>query len=316
MSSSTNIRSVSAFEPSSHVGASPDETRSGKLLLALPKGRLQAGVDRLFADAGIAIRTGSRGYRPVLSIDGVDAKLLKPQNIVGMLAAGARDIGFAGADWVAEQGVELVELLDTALDPVRLVVAAPAASVVGGNIRPRADGRPLVVATEYANLAARWIAERGIDARVLRTYGATEVFPPEDADAIVDNSSSGETLRENGLVVVDEVMRSTTRLYASPRALEDPALRGRIDDLVLALRAVLDARGRMMLELNVDSARLDAVLDALPSMRQPTISSLRDDSGYAVRAAVPRSSLATLIPRLKLLGGTDVVVSQVALLVP
>jgi ATP phosphoribosyltransferase len=111
-------------------------------------------------------------------------------------------------------------------------------------------------------------------------------------------------------------MRSTTRLYASPRALEDRELRRRIDDLVVAFRAVLDARGRMMLELNVDTARLDGVLDALPCMRQPTIATLRGNSGYAVRAAVPRSALATLIPRLKLLGGTDVVVSQVALLVP
>jgi ATP phosphoribosyltransferase len=292
------------------------EERLGRLRLALPKGRLQAGVDRLFADAGIAIRAGSRGYRPTLSIEGVDAKLLKPQSIVGMLAEGARDIGFAGADWVAEQGVELVELLDTGLDPVRLVVAAPSAAISDGSLRQRVDGAPLVVATEYARLAAKWIAERGLHARVLRTFGATEVFPPEDADAIVDNTSSGDTLRENGLVVIDEVMRSTTRLYASPRALEDRELRRRIDDLVVAFRAVLDARGRMMLELNVDTARLDGVLDALPCMRQPTIATLRGNSGYAVRAAVPRSALATLIPRLKLLGGTDVVVSQVALLVP
>lgn len=292
------------------------------LRLALPKGRLQAGVERLFHDAGITLRTGERGYRPTLSLERVEAKLLKPQNVVGMLAAGARDVGFCGADWVAEADVDLVLLLDLGLDPVRLVAAAPPeiAELVAAAPPERThgskSGRPLVVASEYAQLAAQWIARFGLDARVLKTFGATEVFPPEDADIIVDNSATGATLRANGLVVLDEVMRSTTGLYAAPAALEDTALRPIIDDLVLCLRAVLDARLRVMLELNVEPRFLAAILDALPCMRQPTIATLRDGAGFAVRSAVPRAELTRLMPRLKALGGTDLVVSPVSLLVP
>lgn len=288
------------------------------LRLALPKGRQQAGVERLFHDAGITLRTGERGYRPTLSLERVEAKLLKPQNVVGMLAAGARDLGFCGADWVAEADADLVLLLDLGLDPVRLVAAAPTeiAELVAAAPPERTHERPLVVASEYAQLAARWIARSGLDARVLKTFGATEVFPPEDADIIVDNSATGATLRANGLVVLDEVMRSTTGLYAAPAALEDPTLRPIVDDLVLCLRAVLDARLRVMLELNVEPRFLAAVLDALPCMRQPTIATLRDGAGFAVRSAVPRAELTRLMPRLKALGGTDLVVSPVSLLVP
>ncbi|MEZ6015205.1 MAG: ATP phosphoribosyltransferase [Planctomycetota bacterium] len=294
--------------------------RAKTLRLALPKGRQQAGVERLFQDAGITLSTGARGYRPTLSLERVEAKLLKPQNVVGMLAAGARDVGFCGADWVAEAGVDLVRLLDLDLDPVRLIAAAPpdvAARIGdGGAAQGAPQPRPLIVASEYARLAADWIAARALDARVLKTFGATEVFPPEDADVIVDNSATGATLRANGLVIIDEVMRSTTGLYAAPAALEDRELRPLIDDLVLCLRAVLDARLRVMLELNVDQSCLDRVLDALPCMRQPTIAPLRDDAGFAVRAAVPRAELTRLMPRLKALGATDLVVSPVSLLVP
>lgn len=288
------------------------------LRLALPKGRQQASVERLFHDAGITLRTGERGYRPTLSLERVEAKLLKPQNVVGMLAAGARDVGFCGADWVAEADADLVLLLDLGLDPVRLVAAAPPeiAELVADAPTERPLERPLVVASEYAQLAAQWVARSGLDARVLKTFGATEVFPPEDADIIVDNSATGATLRANGLVVLGEVMRSTTGLYAAPAALEDPALRPIVDDLVLCLRAVLDARLRVMLELNVEPRFLAGVLDALPCMRQPTIATLRDGAGFAVRSAVPRAELTRLMPRLKALGGTDLVVSPVSLLVP
>ena len=313
----TELLRPSAPAPSQGAAASPS-TPKQSLRLALPKGRQQAGVERLFHDAGVTLRTGERGYRPTLSLERVEAKLLKPQNVVGMLAAGARDVGFCGADWVAEAAVDLVLLLDLGLDPVRLVAAAPPeiAGVVAAGQGERHQARPLIVASEYAQLAAAWIARRGLEARVLKTFGATEVFPPEDADIIVDNSATGATLRANGLVVLDEVMRSTTGLYAAPAALEDPELRPIIDDLVLCLRAVLDARLRVMLELNVEPRFLAGVLDALPCMRQPTIATLRDGAGYAVRSAVPRSELTRLMPRLKALGGTDLVVSPVSLLVP
>ncbi|MFT5292363.1 MAG: ATP phosphoribosyltransferase [Planctomycetota bacterium] len=280
--------------------------------LALPKGRIQDGVVSLLSEAGIRVQTGARGYRPSLSVEGFETKLLKPQNIVEMLAAGSRDVGFAGADWVAEKDAQLVELLDTGLNPVRLVAAAPGELLTEGQL-PK---RPLVVASEYGRLARKWMQASGIDGTLVRTYGATEVFPPEDADVIVDNTSTGATLIANRLEVFDELMSSSTRLYANPMALENPVKRGRIEDLTLCLRAVLEARGRAMVELNVSSENLTRVVEALPCMQRPTISGLHGESGFAVRAAVKRTQLPTLVPDLKARGATDIVVSRCEQIVP
>ncbi len=283
------------------------------LHIALPKGRMQEGVFRLLADAGVEVRAGSRGYRPTVSLAGIAAKILKPQNIVEMLHVGSRDVGFAGADWVRELGADLVEILDTGLDPVRLVAAAPEAILGEGSSLPN---RKLVVASEYERLATDWIRARSLDATFVRSYGATEVFPPEDADCIVDNTATGATLEANGLAIVDEIMRSSTRLYAHPRALENVAKKETLDRLVLLLKSVLEARRRVMLEVNVAPDKLEAVVAALPCMREPTISSLHGDSGYAVKAAVPREDLPRLIPEVKRRGGTDVVVTNLSQIVP
>jgi ATP phosphoribosyltransferase len=282
------------------------------LRLALPKGHMQDGVFKLFEDAGIRVRTGARGYRPTISLPGYETKVLKPQNIVEMLQFGSRDLGFAGADWVAELQLNLVELLDTGLDPVRLVAAAPVELLDGGEL-PK---RTLVVASEYAQLTQAWIRRRGLSATYVRSFGATEVFPPEDADCIVDNTATGSTLEANGLMIVDELMTSSTRLYANPRALDDPAKRGRVDDLVMLIRSVLEARQRVMLELNVTREALEALVRILPCMREPTIAPLHGDAGFAVKVAVLRKDLPTLIPRIKACGGTDLVVSAVAQIVP
>jgi ATP phosphoribosyltransferase len=281
--------------------------------LAVPKGRMEAAVFNLLAAAGIDLHVGLRGYRPMLSEPGFEVKLLKPQNIVEMLAAGTRDIGFAGADWVAEQQADLVELLDTGLDPVRIVAAAPESLLGAGGTLP---ARRLVVASEYERLTRSWITTRGLEASFVRSYGATEVFPPEDADVIVDNSATGETLAANGLAVVDKLMKSSTRFYASQGAMGEPSKKSAIDGLVLSLRSVLDARKRVMLELNVSLADLDAVIDALPAMREPTVATLHGGTGMAVKAAVPRRDLPRLIPRLRQLGATDIAVSKLEQIVP
>jgi ATP phosphoribosyltransferase len=274
---------------------------SDDLKIALPKGRMETGVRQLLADAGVRVAESARGYRPTVSLPGAVAKRLKPQNIVEMLGAGSRDLGFAGADWVAELGVDVVELLDTELDPVRVVAAAP--------FDTRLEDAKLV-ATEYVSLTEAWLASRGLSATIVRTFGATEVFPPEDADFIVDNTATGSTLRANQLEIVDELMRSSTRLYASRAAMADPGRRQRIEDLAALLTGVLEARRRAMVELNVDDGRLDAVLDILPSMRRPTVSRLAGEGGWAIRAAVPRDALPTVVAALRARGGTDVVVSR------
>jgi ATP phosphoribosyltransferase len=284
---------------------------------------MEQGVLTLLADAGIRVRPSARGYRPDVSLPGAEAKMLKPQNIVEMLALGSRDVGFAGADWVAELeavaggaggagGADVVELLDTGLDPVQLVAAAPLALLDGGQL-PK---RRLIVASEYERLTRRWIGANGLCAEFVRSYGATEVFPPEDADVIVDNTATGATLEANGLAIVDVLMRSSTRLYAHRAALDEPVRRRFIDDLVLLINSVLEARRRVMLEVNASAACLDAVVAVLPSMRQATVSRLFGDTGYAVKAAVPRDLLPQVIPAVKAAGGTDVLVSALSQIVP
>jgi ATP phosphoribosyltransferase len=279
----------------------------GVVRLALPKGRMQDGVLKLLAQAGLELRAGERDYRPRLPLDGFDVKMLKPQNIVEMLDLGSRDIGFAGSDWVAELQLDLVQLMDTGLDQVRIVAAAPEALLLDGQLPP---GRELIIAGEYENLARSWIASRGLKARFVRTYGATEVFPPEDADCIVDNTASGATLRANGLVVVDELMRSSTRLYASRRAMDDPARRQRIELFVLLCESVLAARSRVILEVNVDAGRLEALLAILPAMKEPTVAKLRGNAGYAVKVAAPRAGLTALIPAIRERGGSGIVITE------
>lgn len=286
-----------------------------KLNLALPKGRMHDGVVRLLAEAGIQVRVGARGYRPHLSIPGIDAKILKPQNVVEMLHAGTRDVGFAGADWVRELGAEVVELLDTGLDAVRMVAAAPANVLQSG--KPRgAPGRPLVVASEYQRITREWIESRGLEAILVRSYGATEAFPPDDADCIVDIAATGDTLRAQNLEVFDELMTSSTRLYASRAAMADPRRAEPIQRLVMLLRSVLEARGRVLIEVNVPTAALEAVVSTLPCMREPTIAPLHGDAGYAVKAAVPRDRLPQLIPDIKARGGTDIVVVALSQIIP
>jgi len=291
---------------------SQEITDNDTLRLALPKGRMQDAVIVLLADAGIRVTPTARGYRPAVSLPDCEAKILKHQNIVEMLELGSRDVGSAGADWVEELDADVVELLDTGLDPVSVVAAAPA------GLFDRLDeiGRPLVVASEYETLTKAWIARRDLDAEFVRSFGATEVFPPEDADVIVDNTATGSTLRANDLEIVDTVMTSSTRLYASPQAMQNDRKRERIEDLSLLLRSVLDARKRVMIEVNAPEDRLEDVVSLLRCRREATVAPLYGNSGYAVTAAVLREELHEIIPAIKAAGGTDVAVTDISQIIP
>ena len=280
------------------------------LRIGLPKGRMERAVLELLLDGGVQVTPGARGYRPHVQLECVEAKVLKPQNIVEMLMSGSRDVGFAGADWVQELSAEVVEVLDTGLDPVDIVAAAPN-GVMQGSVNRR-----VIVASEYEQIARAWISTRKLDATFVRSYGATEVFPPEDADIIVDCAATGATLRANGLAIIETLLRSSTRLYASPDAWNRPVKRRRIEELALLLASVLEARRRVMLEVNASSEALARVVAALPAMRQPTVSPLFGNGSYAVKAAVPRNQLPQIIPAVRAAGGTDVVVSALSQIVP
>lgn len=283
------------------------------LHLAIPKGRMYDSVVRLLADAGVPLKVGARAYRPVLGLPGFETKILKPQTIVEMLHHGTRDVGFAGADWVAEKGADLVEVLDLGLDPVRLVAAAPRELLVDG--RFPAD-RSWVVASEYEVLTRAWITRMGITADVVRSYGATEVFPPEDADFIVDNTATGSTLVANGLEIFDTLLHSSTRLWAHPASWADPARRERIEHLAMLLRSVVDARSRVILELNVGAADLDRLVAILPCMKVPTVSPLHGGYGFAVKVAVQRKLVPELIPVIQRNGGSDILVTEPSQIIP
>ncbi len=282
------------------------------LRFAIPKGRMYEGVSKLMDDAGISIRTSSRDYRPSVSLTGFDVKILKPRAIIEMLDLGARDLGFAGSDWVEEDNADLVELLDTGLDRVRLVAAVPEQ-----NDETELLNRPVaIVASEYVNIARRWIERKGYNARLIRSYGATEVLPPEDADCIIDNTATGSTLDANNLRIIDELMVSTTRIYASKNAMENPTKREQIERFVLLIQSVLEARKRVMLELNVTAADLESVIEVLPCMRQPTVAPMHNSDGFAVKVAVLRDQLTEVIPLIKARGGSDIIVSQPGQIVP
>ena len=277
------------------------------LKLLLPKGRIFLRVDELLRDCGIRLSRPDRVYRPVVSDDRLLAKIMKAQNIPTLVEMGSHDLGITGHDWVQETGADVVELLDLGFDPVRIVAAAPAGVSLSEMLAK--DG--VRVTTEYEQSTRRWLDGKGASYRLIRSWGATEVFPPEDADLIVDNTATGTTLRENGLEILDTLMRSTTRVIANRAALEDPVKRQVIDELLLLMNAVLDARRRVMLEMNISGDRLDALITRLPAMKSPTVAKLYgSDDDYAVKVAVPRDEVARLIPQLRTLGATDILETE------
>ena len=164
----------------------------------------------------------------------------------------------------------------------------------------------VIVATEYEQIARRWLESRKQDFLIVRTYGATEVFPPDDADMIIDNTATGRTLVENGLRIVDTILTSSTCMFASKKALKDPAKKQKIMELKMLFEAVIDARDRVMLEMNCTKENFDKLVKGLPAMRSPTVAPLYGDNGYALKIAVKKGEVPKLLPRLRELGATDI----------
>jgi ATP phosphoribosyltransferase len=272
------------------------------LRVLIPKGRIFNNVARLFDDAGFPISLEDRTYRPSVGASWLDAKIMKPQNVGELLELGSHDAGFTGVDWIKESGAQVEEILDLGLDRVRIVAAAPA-DLSEVDLK----AKKIVAATEYVNLAEGWLLTNGYHYRILRTYGATEVFPPDDADMIIDNTASGQTLRDNGLRIVDTILESSTRFVAGKAAMADGKKRSRIEELVMLFKAVLDGRERVMLEMNVNEENFNQLVSGLPAMRSPTVSPLCGEDGYAVKIAVKKHEVPFIIPRLKGLGATDIV---------
>jgi len=272
-----------------------------KLRILIPKGRIFDNVSRLFLEAGFPIALADRTYRPSLGASWMDAKIMKPQNVGELLEIGSHDAGFTGIDWIRESGADVEEVLDLGFDRVKIVAAVPQ-----DYDEAKLKSKKLVVATEYVNLAETWLKSSGYQYRILRTYGATEVFPPDDADMIIDNTSSGQTLKDNGLKIIGTLLESSTRFVVSRAALSNAEKKSRIEELAMLFRAVLDGRERVMLEMNIPKDQLES-LASLPAMRSPTVATLYGDAGYAVKIAVKKNEVPDIIPKLKRLGALDIV---------
>ncbi len=271
-----------------------------KVKIIVPKGRIQDKVMALLARVGAAIAVDGRALRPHCQDPEIEAKILKPQNIPALVALGRHDCGFTGRDWVVEQGADVAEVLDLGVDPVRIVAAVPE------GMAKTWKSRKLVVASEYESIARGFIAAKGLDAVFVRSYGATEALPPEDADLVVDNTATGSTLRANRLEIVEEIMKSTTRFICSREALANPAKKSKIEELAMLMKSTLNAEERVLLEMNVSRERLDDVVRDIPCMKSPTVSPLHGEEGYAVKVAVPARDVPSLIPKLRAAGATDI----------
>jgi ATP phosphoribosyltransferase len=281
------------------------------LKLVIPKGSLERATLGLLEDADLRLRRASeREYRGRIDDPRIESvAVLRPQEIPTYVEEGFFDLGITGEDWIAENGAAVVSV--TALNyskqtdlPVRVVLAVPRASGVTSpdEIAPGAR-----ISTEFPNITARYFERLGIPVRVFLSYGATEAKVPEIVDAIVDLTETGSTLRRHGMEIIDVLLESRTQLIANRTAWGDEDKRRAIEDLTILLKGTIDARGRVLVKLNVERSRLDAVVATLPAMRAPTISELAEAGYFAVETVVPKSAINTLIPELKGLGAEDIV---------
>ena len=278
-----------------------------KLRVLLAKGRIYESVYELLSDVGLSLKLAERTYFPSTNQDDLAFQVVKPQIASALLASNKADVGFSGKDWVYENGVqdEVEEIMDLGFDPVRIVAAIPNTVDFDALIK-----KPVTIATEYQTLSKKWVDEKKIDGKIFRTWGTSEGFVQDNEDSLaqilIDNTSTGSSLRANNLKIVDTLMTSSTRMYASKEALKDPAKKQKIMELKMLFESVLNARGRVMLEMNVAKDKFDGLIKALPSMKSPTVSPLFGDDGYAVKIAVKKSEVPTLLPKLQALGATDI----------
>ncbi len=276
-----------------------------KLKIVIPKGRIYDNVADLLISSGIYFKTGERNYKPEVNAKNIDIKIMKPQNIPKLLEMGARDIGFTGYDWIKEEKADVIEIMDLEFDPVKIVSAIPSKYSIK-DLRKR----KIIVASEYENISREFLKKKKYKFEFLRTYGATEVFPPEDSDMIIDNTSTGTTLAEHNLKIVDTIMESSTRFISNKKAIKKKEKE--INKLKMLFKAVLDARKKVLLEMNVPEDKLKELVKFLPCMRSPTVAPLYKEEGYAVKIAVDKSKVLDLIPQLKKYGARDILEYEIS----
>jgi ATP phosphoribosyltransferase len=294
--------------------------------LTLPKGSLEKATFAFFERAGYKIRGQDRTYRPIINDDQIEIKILRPQEIPLFVSEGVQDLGITGSDWILETNANIAKLLDLEYGAVRLVMAVP---------RTFADrsfsdicrsywesGRKIRISTEYLNVASHyleslsfykdyfggkrprqitpwWTKGENELASIYLSFGATEAKPPEDADAIMDVVETGTTLEQNGLSIVDTVLKSTATLIANKQVLDDEIKREKILDIMSVLRGVVEGSKKLHIFVNVRKENLEALIATLPALKRPTISELSDKGWYSVNTVIDKDYLIKIIPQLR-----------------
>jgi ATP phosphoribosyltransferase len=281
---------------------------SQNLMFGLPKGSLEDATIRLFAKAGWNIRKSSRSYKPSIDDPELDGRFVRSQEISRYVDHGFFDVGLCGYDWVVENGSDVVEVCDLVYSrasnrPSYWVLAVPEAS----DIKTVEDLQGKRIATEVVNLTRKFLADKGVEAEIEFSWGATEVKVPDMVDGIVDLTETGNSLRANKLRIVDTLLKTNTKLIANKQAWEDPFKRQKIENIAMMLEAALEAADKVGLKLNAPKANLDEILEILPSLRNPTVNRLSDEGWSAVEVILSEADVRDIIPKLKEMGAEGII---------
>ena len=279
-----------------------------KLRLGIPKGSLQDATIDLFKNAGYRIRTSSRSYFPTINDPEIECMLIRAQEMARYVESGILDAGITGHDWVVENDAKVLELTElqyakATLNKVRWVLAAKK----GGPISSVSDLEGKTVATEVVNLATRYLQEKGVKAKVEYSYGATEVKVPHLADAIIEITETGSSLKANNLDILDTVLETSTVFIANQQAYDDSWKKDKVERLIMLLQGALEARTRVGFMFNVKRQQLEEAIAALPAEKVPTISQLVDEEWVDVFVVLRQSVVRDLIPELKAKGAKSMV---------
>lgn len=278
------------------------------LKIGLPKGSLQEATLKFFRKAGFLVTVGARSYYPSIDDPEIECMLIRAQEMARYVADGVLDAGLTGKDWILEQNADVVEVSELnyakeGLRPVKWVVAVP----VDSKIKNLKDLNGKRIATELVEVTKRYLKRKGIKAQVEFSWGATEVKPPQLADAIVELTETGSSLKANNLRIIEVMLESTTRFISSREAWKDDWKRKKIENLVLLLKGALSAEEKVGLKMNVSRKNLKKVISILPSMHAPTISSLANGEWYALEVIVDERKVRSFIPALKRAGASGIV---------
>lgn len=287
------------------------------LKLGLPKGSLQESTLKLFKKAGYHISVSTRSYYPEFDDPEITSMLVRAQEMAGYVEAGILDCGLTGKDWIMEQGASVQEVTELiyakeGLRPVKWVIAVPNDS----KIKTVKDLRGKRIATELVGFTKRYLKSKGVKAEVDFSWGATEVKPPHLADAIVELTETGTSLRANNLRILDTILTSSTRFIANRKAWKDRWKRQKMENIVLLLRGALAAEEKVGLKMNVHQRSIKKVMSILPALHSPTISTLTDEGWYDLDVVIDERTVRDIIPKLKQAGATGIVEYQLNKVIP